>query len=78
MGVLQAARALHLRVPEDLAVIGFDDIDAAEVLGLTTVRQPLRDTGLRGTELLLEALHGERRDPAQLLVPLTVIARRTT
>ena len=45
MGVLQAARAAGLRVPEDLAVIGFDDIDVAEVLGLTTVRQPLRETG---------------------------------
>jgi DNA-binding LacI/PurR family transcriptional regulator len=78
MGVLQAARALGLRVPQELAVIGFDDIDAAEVLGLTTVRQPLRDTGLRGTELLLEALRGHARETAQVLAPLTVVARSTT
>ena len=48
MGVLEAARAMGLRVPEDLAVIGFDDIEVAEVLGLTTVHQPLRETGRSG------------------------------
>jgi len=78
MGVLEAARAKGLRVPEDLAVIGFDDIDVAEVLGLTTVRQPLRETGARGVELLLSAIDGDGAEPSEELAPLTVIARRTT
>jgi LacI family transcriptional regulator/LacI family repressor for deo operon, udp, cdd, tsx, nupC, and nupG len=65
-------------VPEDLAVIGFDDLDVAEVLGLTTVRQPLRDTGLRGADLLLEALRGRPPTTTEVRVPLTVVARRTT
>ena len=78
MGVLEAARAMGLRVPEDLAVIGFDDIEVAEVLGLTTVRQPLRETGARGVELLLAAIDGDGAEPTEELAPLTVIVRRTT
>lgn len=78
MGVLEAARAMGLRVPEDLAVIGFDDVEVAEVLGLTTVRQPLRETGARGVELLLDAIDGHGGEPSEELAPLTVMVRRTT
>ena len=39
MGVLKAARDLGLKVPEDLAVIGFDDLDMSEYVDLTTIRQ---------------------------------------
>jgi DNA-binding LacI/PurR family transcriptional regulator len=78
LGVLEAARSAGLSVPEDLAVIGFDDIEVAEVLGLTTVRQPLRDTGARGVELLLAAIDGRGGEPTEELAPLAVIERRTT
>src|ERR1700733_7789992 len=78
MGVLAAARSMRLRVPQDLAVIGFDDIEVAEVLGLTTVHQPLRETGARGVELLLAAIDGMGSEPTEELAPLTVIVRRTT
>ncbi len=78
MGVLAAARSMRVRVPQDLAVIGFDDIEVAEVMGLTTVHQPLRETGARGVELLLAAIDGIGGEPTEELAPLTVIARRTT
>jgi DNA-binding LacI/PurR family transcriptional regulator len=78
MGVLQAAAAMRLRVPGDLAVIGFDDIEEAEVLGLTTVRQPLHETGFRGAELLLSAIEDHGGDPVEELAPLVVVQRRTT
>jgi DNA-binding LacI/PurR family transcriptional regulator len=65
-------------VPRDLSVIGFDDIEEAEVLGLTTVRQPLHETGFRGAELLLSAIEDNGGDPVEELAPLVVIARRTT
>jgi DNA-binding LacI/PurR family transcriptional regulator len=77
MGVLQAAEALGLRVPEDLAVIGFDDVEEAAVLGLTTVRQPLRETGARGVELLLSAIDGREIAALEELAPLAVVGRRT-
>jgi DNA-binding LacI/PurR family transcriptional regulator len=78
MGVLEAAWGKGLRVPEDLAVIGFDDIEVAEVLGLTTVRQPLRETGARGVDILLSAIDEDGAEPTEELAPLTVIVRRTT
>ena len=77
MGVLQAAEELGVRVPEDLAVIGFDDVEEAAVLGLTTVRQPLRETGARGVELLLSAIEGREIAPVEELAPLAVVERRT-
>jgi DNA-binding LacI/PurR family transcriptional regulator len=77
-GVLEAADALGLRVPEDVAVIGFDDIEMATIIGLTTVRQPLRESGARGTELLLAAIEGGEQRPVKELEPLGVIDRRTT
>jgi DNA-binding LacI/PurR family transcriptional regulator len=56
LGVLAAAAAAGLRVPEDLSVVGYDDIEVAAYAGLTTVRQPLFETGRVGATLLLEAL----------------------
>ena len=59
IGVLKAAERLGVRVPEDLAVIGFDDVDLAEIVGLTTIRQPLREGGALAADLLLAAIeHG--------------------
>ncbi|HET6870924.1 MAG TPA: LacI family DNA-binding transcriptional regulator [Solirubrobacteraceae bacterium] len=78
MGVLEAARARSLRVPEDLAVIGFDDIEVAGALELTTIRQPLRETGRRGADLLLAAVEGVDAAPTEELAALTLIERRTT
>jgi DNA-binding LacI/PurR family transcriptional regulator len=77
IGVLEAARALGLRLPEDVAVIGFDDIEIAEPLGLTTVRQPLRQSGARGADLLLGAITGAG-GAGVALPPLEVVPRQTT
>jgi DNA-binding LacI/PurR family transcriptional regulator len=78
LGVLEAARALHVDVPRELSVIGFDDIEIASYVGLTTVRQPLFESGHRGAELLLAALSG--RPPAARVetMPLDLIVRGTT
>jgi DNA-binding LacI/PurR family transcriptional regulator len=79
LGALEAAATLGLRVPEDVAVIGFDDIEMAAAVGLSTVRQPLRQTGARGADLLLRALDGQAGPaPGERLAPLVVIERRTT
>jgi DNA-binding LacI/PurR family transcriptional regulator len=78
MGALEAASAMDARVPEDIAVIGFDDIEAAAAVGLTTIRQPLRESGLRAVDLLLQALDGYEERLSLKLEPLRVLPRRTT
>jgi DNA-binding LacI/PurR family transcriptional regulator len=78
MGVLEAARSNGVRIPQDLAVIGFDDIEVAATLGLTTVRQPLRDTGSRGAELLLSTIEGAPGPPVEEIASLQLIERSTT
>ena len=76
IGVLQAARERGLRVPDDLSVVGFDDVEYAELVSpaLTTIRQPLAEMGRMAVSLLerliegqtIEALHVELR--TQLIV----------
>ena len=63
MGVLAAADQLGAQVPGQLSVIGFDDIQSAALLGLSTVRQPLEDSGAQGAERLCALLRGERPGP---------------
>jgi len=80
-GVLAAASAVGCRVPEDLSVIGFDDIELSAYVGLTTVRQPLFDSGYLGGRLLLEALTRSPAVPSQPLVhelDLELVERSTT
>jgi len=77
-GVLAAARDAGLRVPEDLSVIGYDDVEAADYVGLTTVSQHLFESGRRGAELLLaEIREPSARAPVIELTP-EVVARATT
>ncbi|MFN8664137.1 MAG: LacI family DNA-binding transcriptional regulator [Thermomicrobiales bacterium] len=68
-GVLTAARRLGVRVPDDLAVIGYNDIDLATYLDLTTMRVPMREMGRQGVALLRSAMEGPAlsRPPATLL-----------
>ena len=60
MGVIDTARRRGLRVPEDLSVVGFDDIRFARYLDppLTTITQPMREIGEGCVRLLLEILSG--------------------
>jgi DNA-binding LacI/PurR family transcriptional regulator len=78
IGVLEAAAATGLDVPGELAVIGFDDIEMADVMGLSTVRQPLRQSGTLGAELMLAAIEGREKRGVGRLDPLTVVQRATT
>lgn len=78
VGVLEGARDVGLRVPEDLSVTGFDDIEIADMMGLTTMRQLLFEFGQRGVELLLETLDNPNRPPVHEVLPTELIVRQTT
>jgi DNA-binding LacI/PurR family transcriptional regulator len=78
MGVLAAADRCGIGVPGELSVIGFDDIDSAALLGLSTVRQPLGDSGAEGARRLCALMRGERVIPLRQQLALEVTARSTT
>jgi LacI family transcriptional regulator len=79
LGVLEAAVQAGVDVPRRLSVIGFDDVELAPYLGLTTVRQPLVYSGARGARLLLEETAGWHPDePVVEKLSLELVVRRTT
>jgi LacI family transcriptional regulator len=77
MGILKAARERGLSVPDQLAIIGFDDLEMSDYIGLTTVRQPLKESGRVAVELLLARLADCRRPVQHVRLPLTIIRRQT-
>ncbi len=78
LGVISAAHDAGIHVPDDLSVIGYDDIEMADYIGLTTVRQQLFESGRRGAELLLSEI--EQRSEVAPSIELTpeVVVRGTT
>jgi DNA-binding LacI/PurR family transcriptional regulator len=78
VGCLEAASRLGLKVPDDLSVVGYDDIDLAGLMGLSTVRQPLVYSGERGAELVVEALSMRHRQPHTEKLELELVVRNTT
>ena len=78
MGVLAAADRCGTPVPDQLSVIGFDDIESAMLLGLSTVRQPLEDSGAEGARRLCALLRGERVTPMRQQLAVEVVSRSST
>jgi DNA-binding LacI/PurR family transcriptional regulator len=78
MGVLAAADRTGRRVPGELSVIGFDDIESAMLLGLSTVRQPLEDSGAEAARRLCGLLRGGPIGPLRQQLPLEVVHRLST
>ena len=77
-GVLEAIQELGLSVPAEVSVIGYDDIEVAEYLQLTTVRQSLFESGVKGGRLLLREIHSAPAAPVEILLPTELIVRETT
>ena len=77
IGILKAARDLGLRVPQDLAILGFDDLDVAEYVGLTTIRQHLDESGKVAVELLFARLANPNRSIQHIQLPLEIVERET-
>lgn len=81
IGAIEAARALKLRVPADLAIVGFDDISSAAYMdpALTTVHVPLRRLGHLAAEAMLKNLKTNLADRTteKIIIPLQHIIRRS-
>jgi DNA-binding LacI/PurR family transcriptional regulator len=76
-GVIEAARDKGLRVPDDLSVIGYDDIEISAYLNLTTVRQPLLESGIEGAGMLLKALNSGNNEVEEHVLPTKIVTRGT-
>jgi LacI family transcriptional regulator len=78
-GALHAIRELGLRVPEDVALVGFDDLDWTTLVDppITVVAQPVIEVGRRAGELLLARLRGEDGPPRQVVLPTELVVRRS-
>lgn len=70
IGILSAARSVGLQVPQDLSIIGCDDIEASSVVEppLSTIKQPIEEMGKRATEIIFQLIYKEK--PAQRRVVL--------
>ena len=78
LGVLKAARERGVVVPDQLAVIGFDDLEIADYIGLTTISQSLDESGRVAVDLLLARLADESRSIQHVRLPMQVLERQTT
>lgn len=78
-GVMDAVRDAGLRIPDQMSVIGFDDIPGAQSANppLTTVRQPLREMGKQATRMLFEFIEDPRRGVERIDLPTELIVRAT-
>jgi LacI family repressor for deo operon, udp, cdd, tsx, nupC, and nupG len=79
LGALAACRDLGIRVPDDLSIVGFDDLASSRYLTppLTTIRQPMREIGERAVNLLLAII--ERADvPLQQTLEFSLMVRGST
>ena len=80
LGTMRAARERGLQVPDDLSVVGVDDIKYATMMApaLTTVRQPLAEMGRTAVSLLLRLLEGQYLETRQIELPTRLILREST
>lgn len=80
LGVYEAARELGLRIPDDLSVVGFDDLPVARWVGppLTTVRQPLLEMAAAGARLALDLARGEQPAHRRVELATSLVIRHST
>jgi DNA-binding LacI/PurR family transcriptional regulator len=80
LGALETIRARGLRVPEDVALAGFDDLEFAARLDppLTTVRQGVREQGAEAVLNLFQLIEDRSRSPRRVLLPTELVIRQST
>lgn len=79
MGALRALHAAQVSIPDDIAVMGFDDLPASAVTEppLTTIRQPIQRTGATAVELLIDIIENGGEPPRQIKLPTELVIRES-
>jgi len=78
IGALKALRDMNLRAPEHISIIGFDDNDVSEFIGLTTIRQPLSGFAEQATKLLIKKIASISNKIEDVKLDYSLIIRKTT
>lgn len=80
IATVDTALELGFRVPDDLSVVGFDNVPESALCtpSLTTVHQPIREMGQCAIELLIRLIRGETSDPLQLTLATSLVVRHST
>ncbi|HEY3871368.1 MAG TPA: LacI family DNA-binding transcriptional regulator [Actinocrinis sp.] len=80
LGLYEAARVLGLRVPDDLSVVGFDDLPVARWVGppLTTIRQPLAEMAVTAARLVVDLARGRRPGALRVELATRLVERSST
>jgi DNA-binding LacI/PurR family transcriptional regulator len=72
---MKAAQQHGYKIPDDFAVIGFDNLEISSILDISTVNQPLLESGIKGASKMVSLLNGEIAKPHREELPLEVVPR---
>ncbi len=78
VSVIKMAKKMHILIPEELGLIGFDGTDASEYLDMTTVDQSLNESGKLAVDLLMKRIQNSSATVQTIFLPLNIIERNTT
>ena len=80
IGAIKAIEESNLRVPQDISIVGFDDVPMAQYCSppLTTIRQPAFEKGARAASLLIKCLVSEECDPQSVVLDVELVVRKST
>ena len=80
LGVMQGAREMGMTIPEQLSVVGFDDMAISSYINpsLTTIRQPAYEMGQIGVQVLLSQIRDRNHKPVHRILPTNLVVREST
>ena len=76
-GAYKACRERGIRIPEDISIIGFDDLPSASLIGLTTIHQPFEEMGRAAILELLEMIRSEKDMPYEKKLQNSIVIRES-
>jgi DNA-binding LacI/PurR family transcriptional regulator len=79
IGVMKKVNEMGLRIPQDVAIIGYDNVPLSSVItpALTTINQPLKTMCIQGTNILRDLMHGEDHLKHRIMLEPSIIVRET-
>lgn len=77
-GIIYAAEKQGIRIPQDLAVMGFDNQPIAQALTISTINQPIKELGYKSIKMIIKLINGEELIAQTVELPYTLIKRKST